>query len=94
VRRLALKSALSSKVLDGEIVVLDELVLSMPKTKEMANILSNLQVGRRALIVDGDYNNEVALSSRNIPGVKFVSAEGINVLDVIYHDKLKVQWRK
>jgi len=88
VRRLALKSALSSKVLDGEIVVLDELVLSMPKTKEMANILSNLQVGRRALIVDGDYNNEVALSSRNIPGVKFVSAEGINVLDVIYHDKL------
>ncbi|OEF96418.1 50S ribosomal protein L4 [Vulcanibacillus modesticaldus] len=88
VRRLALKSALSTKVLDKELIVLDELVLSAPKTKEMANILSNLNADRKALIVDRDYNDNIALSSRNIPGVKFVSADGINVLDILNHDKL------
>lgn len=88
VRRLALKSALSSKVIESEIIVLDSLSLDAPKTKEMANILTNLKVDRKALIVDGSYNNVVALSSRNIPGVKFVSADGINVLDILNHDKL------
>lgn len=88
VRRLALKSALSSKVIDSEIIVLDELSLLAPKTKEMATILNNLKVDRKALIVDTEYNDIIALSSRNIPGVKFVSAEGINVLDILNHDKL------
>jgi len=88
VRRLALKSALSSKVLASEIIVLDELVLSAPKTKEIATILNNLKVDRKALIVDLEYNDNIALSSRNIPGVKFVSATGINVLDVLNHNKV------
>ncbi|GBF12038.1 MULTISPECIES: 50S ribosomal protein L4 [Tepidibacillus] len=88
VRRLALKSALSSKVLDSQIIVLDEIVLSAPKTKEMAGILNNLKVDRKALIVDKDYNDVLALSTRNIPGVKFVSAEGVNVVDILKHDKL------
>lgn len=88
VRRLALKSALSSKVLDNKIIVLDELVISVPKTKEMAGILNNLQADRKTLIVDRDYNDVVALSSRNIPGVKFVPAEGINVVDVLRYDHL------
>ena len=88
VRRLALKSALSAKVIDNDIIVLEDLSLSIPKTKEMASILNNLKVERKALIVAGEYNNEVALSSRNIPGVKFVSADGINVLDLLTHDKL------
>ncbi|MFX0561388.1 50S ribosomal protein L4 [Tepidibacillus infernus] len=88
VRRLALKSALSSKVLDSQIIVLDEIVLSAPKTKEMAVILNNLKVDRKALIVDKDYNDVLALSTRNIPGVKFVSAEGVNVVDILKHDKL------
>lgn len=88
VRRLALKSALSSKVLDNEIIVLDELVLSQPKTKEMASILNNLKIDRKALIVDSEYNNDLVLSSRNIPGIKFVAAEGINVLDILSYDKL------
>lgn len=88
VRRLALKSALSSKVLDNKIIVLDELVISVPKTKEMAGILNNLKADRKTLIVDRDYNDVVALSSRNIPGVKFVPAEGINVVDVLRYDHL------
>lgn len=88
VRRLAIKSALSSKVLDNNIVVLDELQMSRPKTKEFVNILKNLKVDRKALVVAADYNDNVALSARNIPGVKFVAADGINVLDVLQHDKL------
>lgn len=88
VRRLAIKSALSSKVLASEIIVLDQLSLAQPKTKEFQGILNNLKVGRKALIVTADFENNVALSARNIPGVKFVTASGINVLDVLVHDKL------
>lgn len=88
VRRLAIKSALSSKVIDNSIIVLDQLTLNAPKTKEFANILSNLKVGRKALIVAPSYDDNVALSARNIPGVKFVAADGINVLDVLTYDQL------
>ncbi|GIO15297.1 50S ribosomal protein L4 [Cohnella xylanilytica] len=88
VRRLAIKSALSSKVIGGEIIVLDQLALAAPKTKEFAKILGNLKVERKALVVTADYEDNVALSARNIPGVKFVSATGINVLDIMVHDKL------
>ncbi|BFH65453.1 MULTISPECIES: 50S ribosomal protein L4 [Paenibacillus] len=88
VRRLAIKSALSSKVIDNNIIVLDALALSTPKTKEFASILNNLKVERKALIVAPSYDDNVALSARNIPGVKFVAADGINVLDVLLYDKL------
>lgn len=88
VRRLAIKSALSSKVKDNEIVVLDQLQMNQPKTKEMVAILRNLNANRKALIVGASHDDNVALSARNIPGVKYVSAEGINVLDVLGHDKL------
>ncbi|TCS81547.1 50S ribosomal protein L4 [Tepidibacillus fermentans] len=88
VRRLALKSALSSKVLDAQMIVLDELTLAQPKTKDMVSILNNLKAVRKVLIVDRDYNDTIALSARNIPGVKFVSVEGINVLDIMRHDHL------
>ncbi|RRJ62141.1 50S ribosomal protein L4 [Paenibacillus oralis] len=88
VRRLAIKSALSSKVIDQDIIVLDALSLNAPKTKEFAAILNNLKVDRKALVVALSYDDNVALSARNIPGVKFVAADGINVLDVLTHDKL------
>jgi len=88
VRRLAIRSALSSKVKENEIVVLDQLSLEQPKTKQMVGILNKLNVERKALIVAADYNDNVALSARNIPGVKFVAADGINVLDVLVYDKL------
>ncbi|MED3843203.1 50S ribosomal protein L4 [Geobacillus stearothermophilus] len=90
VRRLAIKSALSSKVLENDIVVLDQLSLEAPKTKEMVKILNNLSVDRKALIVTDELNENVYLSARNIPGVKVVPANGINVLDVLNHDKLVI----
>lgn len=90
VRRLAIKSALSSKVQNNEIIVLDALNFEAPKTKEMMNVLGGLNVNGKALIVTGDYDSAVALSARNIPGVKFVSAEGINVLDVLGYASLVI----
>lgn len=88
VRRLAIKSALSSKVKANEIVVLEELSFDAPKTKEMVAVLSNLSVERKALVVTADYNDAVARSVSNIPGVTFVTASGVSVLDVLKHDKL------
>ncbi|HZG86999.1 50S ribosomal protein L4 [Paenibacillus sp.] len=88
VRRLAIKSALSSKVLDNEIIVLDALSIAAPKTKEITALLNNLKVDRKALVVTAEYDDNVALSVRNLPNAKFVSAEGINVLDVLGYDKL------
>ncbi|GKU76709.1 50S ribosomal protein L4 [Paenibacillus sp. L3-i20] len=88
VRRLAIKSALSSKVIANEIIVLDQLTFAAPKTKEFASILNNLKADRKALVVTANYEDNVALSARNIPGVKFVAADGINVRDVLVYDKL------
>jgi large subunit ribosomal protein L4 len=88
VRRLAIRSALSSKVKDENLVVLDKLTLEQPKTKEMVKVLNNLNADRKALVVTQDFDENVALSARNIPGVKFVKADGLNVLDVLNHDKL------
>jgi large subunit ribosomal protein L4 len=88
VRRLAIKSALSTKVLEENILILDNLTLTAPKTKEMVSVLKGLNVESKALIVTGDLNEAVALSARNIPGVSVVVADGISVLDVLNHDKL------
>jgi large subunit ribosomal protein L4 len=88
VRRLAIKSALSSKVIDNSIVVLEDLAFNAPKTKEMTSVLKGLSVEKKALIVTADINENVALSARNIPGVTVVTANGVNVLDVLNHEKL------
>ncbi|KKB34868.1 50S ribosomal protein L4 [Bacillus thermotolerans] len=88
VRRLAIKSALSSKVAEQNILVLESLSFDTPKTKEFASVLKNLSVDSKALIVTDVLNENVALSARNIPGVTVVAADGINVLDVVGHDKL------
>ncbi|MEK5499569.1 50S ribosomal protein L4 [Bacillus sp. FSL M8-0168] len=88
VRRLAIKSALSSKVQDNNLIVLEDLTLDAVKTKEMAAILKGLSIEKKALIVTADANETVALSARNLPGVTVVEANGINVLDVVGHEKL------
>lgn len=88
VRRLAIKSALSSKVVAENILVLESLAFEAPKTKEFKNVLKGLSVDTKALIVTAGVEENVALSARNIPGITVVSAEGINVLDVLNHDKL------
>ncbi|MDR7318482.1 50S ribosomal protein L4 [Brevibacillus nitrificans] len=90
VRRLALKSALSTKVQNNELLVLEALNFAAPKTKEMTAVLNNLKVDRKVLIVTSEYDQNVALSSRNIPGAKIVDAAGINVLDLVAHDKVIV----
>jgi len=88
VRRLAIKSALSTKVLEDNILVLENLSFDAPKTKEFVNVLKNLSVDSKALVVTAELNENVELSARNIPGVTVVEANGINVLDVVGHDKL------
>ncbi|SFF00775.1 50S ribosomal protein L4 [Alteribacillus iranensis] len=88
VRRLAIKSAYSQKVKEDNAVVVDNLQLEQPKTKEMVNILSGLSADNTALIITADYNQEVALSARNIPGVTYTTADRASVLEIMKHDKL------
>jgi large subunit ribosomal protein L4 len=75
-------------VRDSELIVLDDLKLEQPKTKEMVKVLKNLGADKKALIVTNGLDDNAVLSTRNIPGVKLITAEGLNVLDVLYHDKL------
>ncbi|QDK92431.2 50S ribosomal protein L4 [Paenalkalicoccus suaedae] len=89
-RRLALKSALSSKVNDSNILVLEGLSFDAPKTKEMKAVLAGLSANKKVLVVTADVNEAVELSVRNLPGVKFVTADGINVLDILNHEKLVI----
>jgi large subunit ribosomal protein L4 len=90
VRRLALKSALSAKVEAGQILVLDELKIDEPKTREMVRILNNLQAGEGALVVTADRDFTVEKSSRNIPGVKSLESTHLNVLDILDHPNLVI----
>ncbi len=88
VRQLALKSALSQKVIDSELTVLDNLALTAPKTKDMVKILANLDANRKTLIVMDEVCENVALSARNIPGVKVIASTGLNVYDILDCTKL------
>ncbi|KIL53621.1 50S ribosomal protein L4 [Jeotgalibacillus alimentarius] len=88
VRRLAIKSALSSKVAEENILVLEALSFESPKTKEFATVLSSLSLDKKVLVVTEGLDENVALSGRNIPGVTVISATGVNVLDVLGHDKV------
>ncbi|WP_042478632.1 50S ribosomal protein L4 [Bacillus ndiopicus] len=88
VRRLALKSALSAKVVEQNFLVLDALTLNAPKTKDFAAILKALEINSKALFVTAELDENVALSARNIPGVTVLTANGINVLDLLGHDKV------
>lgn len=89
VRRLALKSALSAKALANEIIVLDSLNFAAPKTKDMVKVLNNLNA-RNALVVTAQLDENVFKSARNIPGVKPVTAAGINVYDLLKHGSLVI----
>ena len=88
VRRLAIKSVLSQKVLDGDLVVVDGLSFDAPKTKAFLNVLDGLKVNDKALVVLEDGNDVAAKAARNLPNVKVVPAEGINVLDAVNYKKL------
>lgn len=88
VRRLAIRSVLSSKVLDKELIVLDGLNFDAPKTKEFRAVLTNLDVNKKVLVVLENDNEFAALSARNLPGVKIVAPNNVSVLDVVAHDNL------
>ena len=90
VRRIALLSALSSKVREENIIVLDGLAFDAPKTKEFIQVLKDLSINKKALIVTADLDETVALSARNIPGISVVTASSINVLDIVAHEKFVV----
>ena len=89
-KRLAVKSILSSKVLENELVVVDSLPLKDIKTKEMVKALSNLKVEGKALIMLPERNENVQKSARNIEGVKTTLVETINVYDLLKYSKLVV----
>lgn len=88
VRRLALKSALSSKVQEDNLVVLEGLAFDAPKTKDVIKMLGALNVNEKVLIVTAENDDVVTKSASNLPNAKVLSVSGINVLDLLTHDKL------
>lgn len=87
VKRLALKGALSSKVADKDIIILDELEIEA-KTKAMVKVLANLKVEGKAYIVNAEPTVNVERAAANIPGVKTGLVNTLNVVDVLNHEKL------
>ncbi len=87
VKRIAMKSALTSKVSGNEIFVLDALTLDAIKTKSMVGVLNSLKVDSSALIVIDSKNENVVKSARNIPGVKTAYVNTLNVFDILKYDK-------
>ena len=87
-RRLALRSALSAKAGDNQIIVLNALEMSAPKTKDMIAILDDLKVYSNALILLPERNDNVERSANNIPDVKTLRAEYLNVRDLLFYDYL------
>lgn len=87
VRRLAIKSAFSSKVNENNLIVVDAIECDDYKTKTVISMLAALGVGRKALIVSLDKNEKLIKSAANIPGVKTALINTINVYDILNHDK-------
>ncbi len=90
VKRLAMKSALSSKAAAEEIVVLESLELKEIKTKEVAKVLSNLETGKKVLVVLPEKNDVIYRSARNIAGVKTTLVNTLNVYDILNCDTVVV----
>ncbi len=90
-RRLALKSALSDKALEKAIIVIENIALETPKTKEMMNLLNNLKIAdKKVLLVVSEFEDNVILASRNIQNLVLISAEEINVLDLVSTDVMLI----
>lgn len=90
VRNLALRSALSSKVLDNSLMVVENLTLSVPKTKEFVKVMDNLKLESKTLFVVSGHEeiDNAFLALRNIPNVMLLSVEGLNVYDILNADTL------
>ena len=90
VKRLAMKSALSTKVIDNNLIVLDSLTLDSFKTKTVVEMLKALGVEGKALIVTAEADTKVIKSAANIPGVKTAAVNTLNVYDILNYDKFIV----
>lgn len=88
VRRLAFRSALSAKLAEEKMVVLDQLSFDEPKTKKMVEILKRFSADKKALVVTGSTDENVEKSARNISGVTPRTSDKLSVLDLVTHDKL------
>lgn len=86
VRRLAMKSALSAKVKENEMIVLDAFNLEAPKTKDVINMLKNVDAAKKTLVVTADNDSNVVKSARNIEGVQTVFVNTLNVYDILNCD--------
>ncbi|MEG0830024.1 MAG: 50S ribosomal protein L4 [Anaerovoracaceae bacterium] len=84
-RKLAMKSALSSKVVENELIILDELKFEAPKTKEMVKVLENVKAGKKTLIILSEKDENVIKSAANIPGVRTALVSTMNVYEIINH---------
>ena len=87
-RRLALRCVLSAKVRDKELIILEELKLPEPKTKEMVRVLTALKVDSSVLIATSELEENVVKSARNLPGVKTMPASLLNVVDILSYNML------
>ncbi len=90
VRQLAIKSALSQKVLDNALVVVDALNFDAPKTKEFAGVMDNLKVAEKVLVVVTDDDKNAALSARNLANATVVTPAGVNILSVVDSQKIVI----
>ncbi len=90
VRRLAMKSVLSEKVASNNLVAVEGLSFDAPKTKEFKQVLANLTIDSKVLVVLESENDFAALSARNLPKVSVVTADNISVLDIVSNDKMLV----
>jgi large subunit ribosomal protein L4 len=87
-RRGALRSALSERVREGNVLVLDQLALDQPKTKSFIELLGKLELQGKTLIVDSLDNVNLLLSARNVKRAKIVNSYSLNIYDLLYHEKL------
>ena len=84
----ALRGALSLKLNEGRLLVVDDFELGEIKTKKLAEVLGKLQVGRSAIIVDAKDNDKLRMSARNLPSFQFLPPEGVNLYDLLRHESL------
>jgi large subunit ribosomal protein L4 len=88
VKRIAIRSAFTSKVQDQDLIILESLNMSAPKTKDMVALLKNLKIDRKALFITADPEKYIYLSARNLPGISVTFSGSVNVYDILLHDKL------
>jgi large subunit ribosomal protein L4 len=87
-RKGALRSALSERLREGNIIVIDGLAFNQPRTKDFVQSLGTLGLEGKTLIVDSLENDNLILAARNVKRAKVVNSYGLNIYDLLYHEKL------